>query len=123
VLARASYALQRTEDGGTGAELSNSPRHLFKGNLIVPRYRDKLFAGLELQYHSTVRTLSGRRADDFAIGNLTLFSAEIVKGLEVSASVYNLFDTKYGFPGAGGHLQDTISQDGRSFRVKLTYKF
>ena len=62
-------------------------------------------------------------ADAFAIGNLTLFSKEIVKGLEASGSIYNLLDTKYSAPGAGGHLQDTISQDGRSFRLKLTYKF
>ena len=123
LLARVSYALQRTEDAITGAELSSSPRHLIKGNLIVPLYRDKVFAGLELQYRSTIRTLSGGRAADFVIGNLTLFSKEIVKGLEVSATVYNLFDTQYGSPGAGDHLQDIIGQDGRSFRVKLTYKF
>ncbi len=84
---------------------------------------DKVFAGLELQYQGTDRTLSGRRADDFVVGNLTLLSKELVKGLEASASVYNLFDTRYGVPGAGDHLQDTIRQDGRSFRLKLTYKF
>jgi iron complex outermembrane receptor protein len=123
VLARASYALQRTEDVMTGAELTSSPRHLIKGNLIVPLYRDKVFAALELQYQSGIRTLAGRRTDDFVIGNLTLFSREIVKGLEASASVYNLFDTKCGSPGAGDHLQDTIPQDGRSFRLKMTYKF
>lgn len=123
LLARASYSLQRTEDGITGGELSSSPRHLFKGNLIVPLYADKIFAGLEVQYQGSVLTLSGRRADNFVIGNLTLFSKKIVKGLEVSASVYNLLDTQYAFPGARDHLQDTIRQDGRSFRTKLTYKF
>jgi outer membrane receptor for ferrienterochelin and colicins len=123
LVARVSYALQRTEDSLTGAELSSSPRHLLKGNLLVPLYRDKVFVGLELQYQGSDRTLSGRRADDFVVGNLTLFSRELVKGLEMSASVYNLLDTKYGVPGAGDHLQDTIRQDGRSFRLKLTYKF
>jgi len=43
--------------------------------------------------------------------------------LEVSGSLYNLFDTKYATPAAREHLQDTIQQDGRSFRLKLTYKF
>ncbi len=123
LLIRGSYALQRTEDATTGQELSSSARHLIKGNLIVPLYKDKVFAGFELQYQSSAKTLAGRRADDFVIGNLTLFSREIVKGLEVSASVYNLFDTQYGSPGAGDHLQDTIQQDGRSFRLKMTYKF
>jgi iron complex outermembrane receptor protein len=123
LLARASYAWQRTDDAVTGLELSGSPRHLIKGNLIAPLCRDKVFAGLELQYQSAVKTLAGRSAVGFVIANLTLFTKEIVKGLEASASVYNLLDTKYGFPGAGDHLQDIIGQDGRSFRVKLTYKF
>ena len=122
-LARVSYALQRTEDADTGAELSNSPRHLAKFNLIAPLYRDKLFAGGEIQYHSMVKTLANRKTDDFTLVNLTLFSQKWLKGLEASASVYNLFDTQYGYPGAGDHLQDIIMQDGRSFRVKLTYRF
>jgi iron complex outermembrane receptor protein len=122
LLARVSYALQRTEDD-SGRELTSSPRHLAKLNFSLPLYEDKVFAGLELQYHGTSRTLAGRRADDFVTANLTLFSRELVKGLEVSASIYNLFDTKYGYPGAEDHLQDVIQQDGRSFRLKLTYRF
>ena len=67
--------------------------------------------------------MTGHRADDFVIVNLTLFSRNLAPNLEVSASIYNLFDTKYGYPGSADHLQETITQDGRSFRVKLTYKF
>jgi iron complex outermembrane receptor protein len=122
LLARASYAVQETEDD-TGQELTSSPRHLAKLNLSVPLYRDNFFASLELQYHGAVRTLRGGRADDFVTANLTLFSRELVEGLEVSASIYNLFDTKYGYPGAEDHLQEVIRQDGRTFRVKLTYRF
>jgi iron complex outermembrane receptor protein len=70
-----------------------------------------------------VRTLEGNQAEAFAVANLTLFSQKIVKGLEFSASVYNLLDTKYAFPGTEDHREDTIPQDGRSFRVKLTYRF
>jgi outer membrane receptor for ferrienterochelin and colicins len=121
-VARASYALQRTTDE-KGAELSNSPRHLAKLNLICPVYSDKLFADLEVQYESAVRTLSGNRADGFAVANFTLYSRELVKGLEISTSVYNLFDTHYGYPGATEQSQDVIPQDGRSFRAKITYKF
>jgi iron complex outermembrane receptor protein len=122
LMARVSYALQRTEDD-SGRELTSSPRHLAKFNLSVPLYRDKVFAGLELQYRGTVRTLAGRRADDYVTANLTLFSRELARGLEVSASVYNLFDANYGYPGAEDHLQDVLRHDGRSFRLKLTYRF
>jgi iron complex outermembrane receptor protein len=121
--ARVSYACQRAEDSITGQELSNSPRHQAKLSLIVPLYEDKIFTGLEVLYTSPVRTLEGNQAEAFAVANLTLFSQKIVKGLEFSASVYNLLDTKYAFPGTEDHREDTIPQDGRSFRVKLTYRF
>jgi len=123
LLARCSYALQRGENDETDENLTSSPQHLVKLNVAVPLYKQKVFAGLELQYQSKTGTLSGRNANDFVVANFTLFSREIVRGLEVSASVYNLFDTQYGYPGAGDHLQDTIEQDGRSFRLKMTYKF
>lgn len=123
VMGRISYALQRAEDTDTGKDLSNSPRHLAKLNFNAPIYQDKIFAGLELQYNGGARTVSGHRADDFAIVNLTLFSQKLVRNLEFSASIYNLFDTKYGYPGAGDHVQEMIAQDGRGFRVKLTYRF
>jgi len=55
--------------------------------------------------------------------NWNLFSQHLIKGVELSAGVYNLFDSRYGFPGGSGHLQDVIEQDGRTFRLKLTYRF
>jgi outer membrane receptor for ferrienterochelin and colicins len=123
LLARTSYALQRGVNDETGGNLTSSPQHLAKLNLAVPIYKQKVFAGFELQYQSKTETLGGRHADDFLVANFTLFSRELLQGLEVSASVYNLFDTQYGYPGAGDHLQDVLRQDGRSFRLKMTYKF
>lgn len=123
LLARASYALQRAENSETGNELNNSPKHLAKLNLIMPVYREHLFAGLELQYTSSLNTLAGNRASGFLLANVTLFSQKLAKNLELSATIYNLFDKSYAYPGSTGHAQDVIPQDGRSFRVKLTYKF
>ncbi|MEK7675384.1 MAG: TonB-dependent receptor [Verrucomicrobiota bacterium] len=120
---RLSYARQRAEQVDTQASLSNSPEHLAKLNVIAPLVSDKLFAGLELQYSGAVTTWAGGRADEFWIANVTLFNRKLVKGLELSASVYNLFDQRYGYPGAGEHTQDVLWQDGRTFRVKLTYRF
>jgi len=119
---RASYTYQRTEDAN-GDVLSNSPEHLAKLNLIVPLWKDKLFSGVELQYNSEVKSITGHTVDDYWVVNFTLFSRDIIKNLELSASIYNLFDQKYYNPGAGEHLQDQIQQDGRTFRVKLTYRF
>ena len=82
-----------------------------------------LFSGLEVQYGSRVGTLSGGHAPAYWIANLTLFSRNLLKNLEASASIYNVFDRHIFYPAAGEHLQDVIEQDGRTFRVKLTYHF
>jgi outer membrane receptor for ferrienterochelin and colicins len=123
IRARASYTVQRTEESSTGMELSNSPRHMGKLGVIAPVFSDKFFAGIELQYLSPMKTLGGNRTSGFLLANLTLFSRELVKNLELSATVYNLFDKNYAYPGGTAHVQDAIPQDGRSFRTKLTYKF
>ncbi len=120
---RFSYTYQETEDQSTGKILPNSPKHLAKANLIAPLLRNKLFAGLELRYTGTRKTVRGTDADAFTVTNLTLFGQNVLKGLDLSASVYNLFDEEYADPGSEGHLQDTLEQDGRTFRLKLHYAF
>ncbi|UFS68795.1 TonB-dependent receptor [Geomonas sp. RF6] len=123
LLARGSYAFQVARDDATGVTLPDSPRHLGKINLIAPCYKDRLFTGVELQYLSKRKTLAGRSDKPHLLTNLTLFSRKLVEGVELSGSIYNLFDVRYGDPGSGEHLQDVIPQDGRLFRIKLTYQF
>jgi iron complex outermembrane receptor protein len=120
---RASYTFQRTKNRDTGNILSNSPKNLFKLNLIVPLYKDKVFLGLEEFYVSKRKTVYGSYVGEYVVTNLTLFTKNIFKGLELSGSIYNLFDETYKDPGAYEHRQAGIEQDGRTFRVKLTYAF
>ena len=120
---RLSYSYQETEDRETNSRLTNSPEHLAKLNLSVPLLEQKLFAGLELQYVSDRQTPHGTDADDFVVANLTLLAGRFANGWEFSAGVYNLFDEHYGDPGSEEHDQDVIEQDGRCFRLKLTYQF
>jgi outer membrane receptor for ferrienterochelin and colicins len=120
---RISYSFQETRDEQTGQILTNSPKHLAKVNMIVPLIKEKLFLGLEEQYMSKRRTLADRETGAFFITNLTLYSRQFMKGMELSGSLYNLFDKKYGDPVGLEFRQDTIEQDGLSFRVKLTYRF
>jgi iron complex outermembrane receptor protein len=47
----------------------------------------------------------------------------IVPGLDLSASVYNLFDQEYASPGSAGHTQDSIPQDGRRYGLRVTWRF
>jgi iron complex outermembrane receptor protein len=120
---RLSYAIQEARDNVTDRLLTNSPQHLAKGNLIIPLFSDKIFAGLETRYMSSRLTLSGNKATNVFLTNVTLFTQQLVPGWEFSAQLNNLFDYRYGDPASGEHLQDTILQDGRTYWLKLKYRF
>ncbi len=121
--ARASYALQDAINETDHTKLVNSPTHMIKANVTIPVWTDKLFAGIEEQFMSTRRTLLGAETGDVYQTNLTIFSQKIIKNLEFSGSVYNLFNKKYGDPGSGDQTPDIIQQDGREYRLKLTCRF
>ena len=118
-----SYAYQSSRDSDSGQKLTNSPAHMLKLNLNGPIGIKQTFAGLEMQYLGDRRTLANRTAESFLITNLTLLSEQIKNRFDVSCSIYNLFDKKYANPGSAEHRQDVIPQDGRTFRLKFTYRF
>ncbi|OGT98464.1 MAG: hypothetical protein A2079_07170 [Geobacteraceae bacterium GWC2_48_7] len=128
---RVSYNWQQTTDVSTGALLSNSPRHLAKANLSVPLFRQQLFVSPELQYSSPRMTLGATKTNDPVTVNLTIFSRDLgLKGLEASASVYNLFDVHAQDVAGEEHGQQpnlpalqAIRQDGINFRFKMSYRF
>jgi outer membrane receptor for ferrienterochelin and colicins len=120
---RLSYALQKAKDDATGMRLSNSPQSLTKLNVIVPLFSDKIFGGLETRYTSRRDTLAGNQAKEVFLTNLSLFSTRLVKGWELSGQLSNLFNYHYADPGSGDHLQDTIEQNGRTFWVKLKFRY
>jgi iron complex outermembrane receptor protein len=68
-------------------------------------------------------TVRGDDVTGYGTLNFTLFSQNLVKGWEASASIYNLLDTRYSDPATPMHLQDDIERDGRTFRFKLTCRF
>ncbi len=129
---RASYTFQKAENQSQPVGLADSPEHLAKLNLSVPFWDERIFAGLELQYTSgratfftttTGETVAGADLPGFTVLNFTIFSQRIVRNLELSASVYNLLDQHYGDPATRFHLQNELPRDGRSFRIKMTYRF
>jgi len=119
---RASFTIQRAEKD-TGERLTNSPSSLAKLNVVVPVWSDKLFTAVELQYIADRKTPKGGTSNSAGVVNLTLLARNLVRGLEISGSVYNLLDKAYGAPGSEEHVQSVIPQDGRSFRVKVTASF
>jgi len=120
---KVSYTYAHATGGASGGWLSNSPEHMGKLSLSAPLYQEKVFATLEVQAMSDRLTVANTKVGAFAVCNFTLFSQELIKNFEFSASVYNLFDTHYSDPVSVDYLQKSIQQDGRSFRAKLTWKF
>ena len=125
LLTRFNYTFQNAKDLSTGSTLTNSPQHLAKANLSVPLFGEKLFASIEEQFTGRRTTVAGNSTSAFFITNMTFFSRNLLPRLELSATIYNLFDKRYGDPSSGPPVnqQDIIMQDGRAFRAKLTYSF
>jgi iron complex outermembrane receptor protein len=123
---RLSYCYQE----GWNAQ-ANSPATLVKGSVTAPLLLKNSFATLETLYGSS-RLNTSTPADKIAgaaIVNLTLLSRDLLEGLDLSASVYNLFDTRYAYP-AGAEQTNSLSeslrsiqQDGITFRIKASYRF
>jgi outer membrane receptor for ferrienterochelin and colicins len=122
--ARLSYAIQRTQDDDTRDVLTNSPTHLAKLQLRGPLFWPELRGGLELLYVGSRQTLAGSEASASLVANATVLLAGLLGGkLDITASVYNLFDTSYADPGSAEHRMDLIQQDGRSLRLKAIARF
>lgn len=120
---RGSYTYEDARNTRAEESLTRASCHLAKLNLAVPILPEKIFAACEVQYYGAARTPTGGEASGYWLAHATLFSRQVVRGLEISAGVYNLFDRKYGHPAGSEHVQSVIPQDGRTFRVKLTYRF
>jgi iron complex outermembrane receptor protein len=131
---RASYALQSVP-GRIQGVLNQAPQNLFKLNAAAPLGVFGLEAGLELQYVDQRTTLSGQ-VDDYFLANATVLRRGGKGEPEVSVSVYNLFDEEYRDPAVDPSVdpdsennylavrrREWIEQPGRTFRLKLTYRF
>lgn len=122
---RVSYSQQHAKDSATGLTLSNAPKHMVKLNLIAPIPNTRFSAAWETQYLSSRTNWQNQTVPDYAVSNLTLLARNLVKGLDVTAGVYNVFDKRYGDPASNDDPAALISipQDRRSFRLRAYYKF
>lgn len=121
---RASYAFQRAIDGRTGTTLPNSPRHLAKLALSIPLFADRWLIGMEQQYTSKRKALDDGYLDAYFLTNISVLFRNASRSLELSATVYNLFDEGYSDPVAIEFVPVyAVRQNGRTARVKMTYAF
>ena len=121
---RLSYCYQE----GWNAQ-ANSPATLVKGSVTAPLPLKNSFATLETLYGSSRLNTSNDKIAGATIVNLTLLSRDLLQGLDLSVSVYNLFDTRYAMPVGAEQTNSipeslrSIQQDGITFRVKASYRF
>ena len=118
-----SYSFQRTEDRATGILLTNSPGQMVQMELRSSILGSAATAAVDAQYMSARSTLIGNAAGSHVLTNFSLFAPRTFGRFDLSASLYNVFDTRYGDPVSNGFAQETIQQDGRSFRVRTTLHY
>jgi outer membrane receptor for ferrienterochelin and colicin len=117
-----SHTLQDSRHMDTGTVLTNSPKQLGKINLSIPVVRPKFFASVDGQYVGERRTIAQTELGGYFVMNVTLFSRKLTENCDISGGLYNLFDKQYAESGGLEHRETAIPQDGRSFRIKLTYR-
>ncbi len=118
-----SYTIQQTEDNATGKELPNSPNHLVKARVVVPIYKDRIFFAVLCRYMSERLTRSGHSVDDALITDLNVLGLNLYKRLSLSFGAQNIFDVDYSYPVSPDLKPESIKQDGRSFRFKVSYLY
>ncbi|MGH7499742.1 MAG: TonB-dependent receptor plug domain-containing protein [Gemmatimonadales bacterium] len=123
MVARASYAYQRVRDVVVDGAPVNSPAHVGRLGVSVPLLKDRARISTETRFLSARRTVSGDQVPPYGIVNVTLLTQPLRNGLEISGSVYNLFDHAYADPGGEELVQDRVVQDGRVVRVGARYQF
>lgn len=118
---RVALARQRTVDGDTGAELSNSPG--WNGHVVFTHdpERGRFTLGAGLRFLSPRLTLQRQWTETAVVADTRLgwrAARDVLVGLEVK----NLLDARYGDPGSAEHTQDEIPQDGRVLFLTLSLR-
>ena len=125
---RVSYSAQRSP-ARPADNINGAPRRMAKLNFSTPLFGFAAWrAGVEAQYVDRRATPTGWTGG-YTLANATLrWLPHGSKGLEVSASLYNLFDKHWSgvFPDdslASGVSREVLAQEGRVARLKLSWPF
>jgi iron complex outermembrane receptor protein len=113
-----SYALQEATDQATGETLTNSPRQMGKARVSAPLFGPGSSVAVEVLGIGRRQTVAGNTLGAAATANLTIIKP-LGRSLELVGSVRNLFGLDYAVPASSEHVQDSIPQNGRTFRVGL----
>lgn len=118
---RASYSWQIARGNG-GAPLIDSPRHLGKVNLVSALPWRGAQLGTELQC-SSARLGERDTAGGYCVTNLTLTLPRVLSNAELSLSMFNAFDKRYGDITDDAFVRETVMRQSRTLYAKLGYRF
>ena len=125
---RLSYSAQRAPARPSDT-INGAPRQMAKLNFSTPLFGSRAWrTGVEAQYVDRRATPTGWTGG-YTLANATLrWLPSGAKGVEVSASIYNLFDKRWSgvFPDSSlssGVGREVLAQDGRAGRLKLLWPF
>lgn len=127
---RVAYGWQKARNTSTPQPLTNSPRHLLKvqwSDTLALGAWGTQGAGKPGQYAVEAigvgarATRSGARLPGTIVTNLVY--TQRFADVDVSMGVYNLFNHRHADPASYEIREESIRQDGRTYRLKLTYAF
>lgn len=116
----ASFTIQRTVDGVSGAVLPNSPERVAKLRLATPLIRRKLMLSTSSEFVSPRQTIDGYRMRSVLLWDATASTDKLWRHFEASAGVRNLLDWRYSDPTQ--IVVDSLAQDGRSVFLQLVWR-
>ena len=120
VQALVSYAVQRAKDRDSGTELVNSPRHLGKARFSVTGPTRASTVAFEMQAMSGRVLIGGGTAAAHTVAHVN-YVQPLGPDVTIVAAIRNLFGAAYADPASEEHMQLTIPQEGRTFRVGMQW--
>jgi iron complex outermembrane receptor protein len=118
-----SWSFQRSRDDDSGERPANSPSHLAQLGATAPLAGEALRLGLAVRAMSSRIAPNGGTAPAWAVADLNLLGRDLDRGLRISAGLYNVFDAAWYDVGGEEHVQRLLRQDGRNFRLALSWSF
>ncbi len=121
----ANYTFQHSKDKSTGESLPDVPAHIGSLGLTLALGDYFKLTPAAIFRGSRPRFVTDTRKDapGYALFNLTLQAKTPIPGLELSGSIYNLFDKNYTNPAPVNGVPGDYPRPGRSFFLKAIYKF
>lgn len=124
---RVAYGWQRARDTSHARPLTNAPRHLLKLQWSDALSLGPALGGSNGRYAIEALgigprvTLRETRLPGHMLVNTTYTTR--MANVDVSVGIYNLFNHRHADPASFEIREDTLRQDGRTYRIKLTYAF